>query len=247
MARCGFQLGKVCTAQAGGCSRPAAGIALLQADDVVAAGEFGDSVEHQPLVAGRQHVRPAADSIVAVAARAGAGLVESRLDGETLHRALALPGIGAVLAVERGDVIAERMAQVEPELGVFECDESYFGGIRKGKRGRGAAGKMCVFGILERGGQVYALPVADAKAMTLLTALKTRVLADSVIYTDSWASYNILDVSGFKHHRVNHSLRFVGRRGNHQRRRELLEPVKARIASLQRNPTQALLLVLEGM
>jgi len=111
--------------------------------------------------------------------------------------------------------IAAQMAQVEPELAVFECDESYFGGVRKGKRGRNAPGKVCVFGILKRGGQVYALPVADAKAMTLLTALKTRVLADSVVYTDSWASYNILDVSGFKHHRVNHSRRFVTRRGNH--------------------------------
>lgn len=111
--------------------------------------------------------------------------------------------------------IAARMAEVEPELAVFECDESYFGGVRKGKRGRGAAGKVCVFGILKRGGRVYTLPVADARAMTLLTALKTKVQADSVVYTDSLPSYNILDVSGFKHHRVNHSKRFVGRRGNH--------------------------------
>ena len=111
--------------------------------------------------------------------------------------------------------IAARMAEVEPELAVFECDESYFGGVRKGKRGRGAAGKVCVFGILKRGGRVYTLPVADARAMTLLTALKTKVQADSLVYTDSLPSYNILDVSGFKHHRVNHSKRFVGRRGNH--------------------------------
>lgn len=111
--------------------------------------------------------------------------------------------------------IATCMAEVEPELAVFECDESYFGGMRKGKRGRGAAGKVCVFGILKRGGRVYALPVADATSQTLLTALKTRVKADSVVYTDSLASYNILDVSGFKHHRVNHSKAFVGRRGNH--------------------------------
>lgn len=111
--------------------------------------------------------------------------------------------------------IAARMAEVEPELAVFECDESYFGGARKGKRGRGAAGKVCVFGILKRGGRVYALPVADASSKTLLTALKTRVKADSVVYTDSLASYNILDVSGFRHHRVNHSQTFVSRRGNH--------------------------------
>lgn len=107
------------------------------------------------------------------------------------------------------------MAEVEPELAVFECDESYFGGVREGKRGRGAAGKVCVFGILKRGGRVYALPVVDASSQTLLTALKTRVQADSVVYTDSLASYNILDVSGFKHHRVNHSRSFVSRRGNH--------------------------------
>ena len=111
--------------------------------------------------------------------------------------------------------IAVRMAEVEPELAVFECDESYFGGVRKGKRGRGAAGKVCVFGILKRGGRVYALPVADATGPTLLTALKTKVQADSVVYTDSLASYNILDVSGFKHHRVNHNRSFVSRRGNH--------------------------------
>ena len=35
-------------------------------------------------------------------------------------------------------------------------DESYFGGRRKGKRGRGAAGKVPVFGLLKRNGKVYA-------------------------------------------------------------------------------------------
>ncbi len=49
----------------------------------------------------------------------------------------------------------------------------------------------------------------------MLTALKPRVLAHSVVYTDHLASYNILDVSGFKHRRVNHSHEFVSRRGNH--------------------------------
>jgi len=37
--------------------------------------------------------------------------------------------------------------------GKIEVDESYFGGRRKGKRGRGAAGKTLVFGILKRGGE----------------------------------------------------------------------------------------------
>ncbi|MBX3302249.1 MAG: IS1595 family transposase [Nitrospira sp.] len=112
-------------------------------------------------------------------------------------------------------LIASKMAESEPELGVFECDESYFGGVRKGKRGRGAAGKVCVFGILKRGGKVYALPIADASSNTLLTALPTKVLADSVVSTDRVPSDNILDIAGFKHRRVNHSKTFVSRRDHH--------------------------------
>jgi transposase len=42
-------------------------------------------------------------------------------------------------------------------------DESYFGGVRKGKRGRGAAGKVSVFGLLKRGGRFYAKVIPDTK------------------------------------------------------------------------------------
>ena len=37
--------------------------------------------------------------------------------------------------------------------GAVGNDESYFGGKRKGIRGRGAAGKIAVFGIVKRGGR----------------------------------------------------------------------------------------------
>ncbi len=47
--------------------------------------------------------------------------------------------------------------------GEIEMDESYFGGRRKGKRGRGAAGKVPVFGILERGGKVTVEVVTDVQ------------------------------------------------------------------------------------
>ena len=70
-------------------------------------------------------------------------------------------------------LIANKRAEAEPEFGVFDCDESYLGGVRKGKRGRGAAGKVGVGGILKRGGKVHALPVAEASSRTLLTALHT--------------------------------------------------------------------------
>ena len=54
-------------------------------------------------------------------------------------------------------VISYHLALEASEIfdGSIELDESYFGGIRKEKRGRGAAGKVAVFGILKRGGKVY--------------------------------------------------------------------------------------------
>ena len=106
-------------------------------------------------------------------------------------------------------VIVENLPDVAPEQGEFEADESYFGGVRKGKRGRGAAGKVPVFGILKRGGKVYTKMVADTRSQTLLNTLKTRVLPDSVVYTDGYRSYDILDVSDLKHYRINHSKHFA--------------------------------------
>ena len=52
-------------------------------------------------------------------------------------------------------IIAYRLKQ-EAEIvfsGEIEVSESYFGGKRKGKRGRGAAKKNPIFGLLERGGK----------------------------------------------------------------------------------------------
>jgi transposase len=40
--------------------------------------------------------------------------------------------------------------------------------VRKGKHGRGATGKVAVFGILKRGGKVYTQIVLDAKTDTFV-------------------------------------------------------------------------------
>jgi transposase len=52
--------------------------------------------------------------------------------------------------------------------GEIELDEAYFGGRRKGKRGRGAAGKSIVFGLLERNGRVYTKVVDSVSAHELM-------------------------------------------------------------------------------
>ena len=105
----------------------------------------------------------------------------------------------------------ERAAQFTGEI---ELDESYFGGHRKGKRGRGAAGKVAVFGILKRGGEVYTQIIMDASTDTLMPIIRQKITPDSVVYTDFWRGYNALDVSEFKHFRINHSKEFA-RKQNH--------------------------------
>ncbi len=89
--------------------------------------------------------------------------------------------------------------------GSIEPDESYFGGQRKGKLGRGAAGKAAVFGILKRNGKVYTVVVENTKQDTLLPVIKRKIMPDSIVYTDCYKSCDVLDVSEFIHHRINHS------------------------------------------
>jgi len=112
------------------------------------------------------------------------------------------------------DIICVATGEDTPFTGEVELDESYFGGIRKGKRGRGAAGKVPVFGILKRGGKVYTQVIPDAKSKTLMPIIQEKIQPDSIVYTDCWRGYNVLDVSGFKHYRINHSKLFA-REKNH--------------------------------
>ena len=108
------------------------------------------------------------------------------------------------------ELIADHAAADEELLGgEVEADESYFGGVRKGKRGRGAAGKVPVFGLLKRGGKVFVLPVPDARSDTLMPIIRRKIKPDSIVYTDTFRSYNVLDVSEFKHYRINHSHLFA--------------------------------------
>jgi len=106
-------------------------------------------------------------------------------------------------------IIAQQLEDASLFVGLLEVDESYFGGRRKGKRGRGAGGKVPVFGILQRGGRVYTQVIPNAKRQTLLPIMEKRILPDSIVYSDALPSYNALDTSAFRHFRINHSKSFV--------------------------------------
>jgi len=96
--------------------------------------------------------------------------------------------------------IVYELAKSDKELkGEIEADESYFGGKRKGNRGRGAGGKTIVYGILERGGKVSVSIVRDVSGESLLNETIKKVRRGSIVYTDKWKGYDSLMFCGYKH------------------------------------------------
>jgi len=93
--------------------------------------------------------------------------------------------------------------EAEKLNGELELDETYFGGKRKGKRGRGANNKAIAFGILERKGKVYTIIVENVSKETLMQAIQERTHKGSVFYTDGFKSYASLEQYG-KHNIIRH-------------------------------------------
>ena len=144
-------------------------------------------------------------------------LLEHFVAGTTARAAAEIIGVHPNTAIRfymrSRFLIASQLPSYELN-GEVEADESYFGGIRKGKRGRGAAGKVAVFGLLKRGGKVFTAIVPNARTETLLPIIEERVTPDSIVYTDTFKAYNALDVTEFHHMRINHSKLFADR-ANH--------------------------------
>src|SRR3989344_8589341 len=103
--------------------------------------------------------------------------------------------------------------------GEAEMDEAYFGGKRKrgvpGKRGRGTD-KQPVFGIVERGGQVYTEIVPKCDKKTLQAIIRGKVSTETIVHTDKWRGNDgLVDVGFDKHRRINHTEEFSDGKGNH--------------------------------
>ena len=144
--------------------------------------------------------------------RQQAELIKFFVAGATVRTAGELAGVNRNTAASYFMRLRRLIASHLPSYrlsGEIEADESYFGGVRKGKRGRGAAGKIAVFGLLKRNGRVYTVTIPDARTETLLPVIKEQVEPDSIVYTDTFSAYNTLDLNGFHHHRINHSRKFA--------------------------------------
>lgn len=106
----------------------------------------------------------------------------------------------------REKILKYSLSEQVRDSGEFELDESYFGSKRiRGKRGRGAAGKTPVFGLLKRDGKVFVSIVKQCSREELLPIIQGNILEGSTIHTDGWKAYDGLILNGYNHYRVYHS------------------------------------------
>lgn len=100
-----------------------------------------------------------------------------------------------------------RRAMVRPSRdrlsGIVEVDETYIGGKKHGKRGRGAAGKsLVIVAVEDKGnhlGRIRLRRVADASEASLMPVVQESIENGSVIRTDGWTSYTQLPFKGYEH------------------------------------------------
>ena len=106
----------------------------------------------------------------------------------------------------REKIMQASIKEMEVISGEIEVDESYFGAKRvRGKRGRGAAGKTPVFGLLKRNGKVFVCVVKKCSKEELMPIIQGHVLEGSTVHSDGWKAYDGLILNGYDHYRVYHS------------------------------------------
>jgi transposase-like protein len=116
-------------------------------------------------------------------------------------------GVTYKTAWRMGHEIRKHMAAVdgeEPLSGVVEVDETYVGGHRPGKPGRGAAGKTIIVGMVQRDGDVVTKVVPNVRKVTVEPIIEANVEKGSTVHTDELASYKGLAAKGYTHETVNH-------------------------------------------
>jgi transposase-like protein len=109
-----------------------------------------------------------------------------------------------------------RKAMVAPDrlplANRVEADETYLGGPRPGRPGRGAAGKIKVAGAIETGrgadrrgargrrlGRLRLAVVPDVSAKSLHGFLGQNVARPATVATDGWSGYAGLPAAGYRH------------------------------------------------
>jgi len=98
-------------------------------------------------------------------------------------------------------LLGEDIASLDGEV---EVDETYIGGKRTGKRGRGAEGKSKVVGAVQRNGMVVAKVIPDVKRHSLVPFINEKVSRNATLFTDEFPTYDTMARIGYKHKRIDH-------------------------------------------
>lgn len=88
--------------------------------------------------------------------------------------------------------------------GLVEVDEVFLGGVKPGKRGRGALGKVLILVAVEdkkeKGfGRIRIEIIPEASAATLKQAIQMMVELGSTIRTEQWKGYTPSALEGYEH------------------------------------------------
>ena len=102
------------------------------------------------------------------------------------------------------------------------------------------AGKVPVFGLLKRNGRVYVAIIPNVSSATLFPIIRDKIRPDSIVYTDSFSSYDALDVSEFHHVRINHSELFADQANHINGIENFWNQAKRHLRSFNGIPSRAL-------
>jgi transposase len=98
-----------------------------------------------------------------------------------------------------------KSGDLEKLTGTMEVDETYIGGKKPSKsKGTGMENKTCVFGILQRNGEVRTFVVKNRDKKTLFPLIRKNVEKGSVVFSDEHSIYAALKKEGYEHDFVCH-------------------------------------------
>ena len=100
----------------------------------------------------------------------------------------------------------------EKKDGLFHIDETFIGGKNKnrhadkkieGSQGRSTKDKTAVFGVMQTGGEVFAIKVPNTTTETLKPVIEALIEKGAIIVSDEWTAYNKLSAD-YDHIVLNH-------------------------------------------
>ena len=109
-------------------------------------------------------------------------LLEHVVAGPTARAAAMRVGVQANTTIRFSQRLRRRIAStVARDERYGDVEVRYFGGVRKGRWGSGAAGNAPVFDRLTRGGTVYTAMIPNAQALTRILSIRETVMPGRIV------------------------------------------------------------------